>query len=322
MRRGEKLHIIIVLSVAAAAALTSGCVRRSLEYKPSQFPDGEGLVEVTMVWPEGVQPDSARLYFYHVDGSVLRVHEGLTEYFYSGTMPEGDYRLILHNEDMVNTGVKSTETYGGAYLHALDVSGDEPGVGSVLSEPHNVYGCGAHGEGETFHVTAGDTVRLRVGPECMTKHLHLLISISGLEVSSFTGTLHGVSPAVTLSSRERTEISCVQPFEASYYEETKASREPLRMLASMEMLDLLAAPDSPDGTHSLEVCMTAAGGLTVRDTLDLTRVLAQTAADNGGAVPHITSLELKFTYVETAGIDFSVKTTDWIPGDPWEGELK
>ena len=93
MRRGEKLHIIIVLSVAAAAALTSGCVRRSLEYKPSQFPDGEGLVEVTMVWPEGVQPDSARLYFYHVDGSVLRVHEGLTEYFYSGTMPEGDYPL-------------------------------------------------------------------------------------------------------------------------------------------------------------------------------------------------------------------------------------
>ena len=291
---------LLLLGVLTAAMIFTGCVKRELEMRP-EAPE-EGTVEIGVVWPEGADCSGARLLIYGEDGTLYREHDELTD-GYRGTLPAGAYRLILHNTDARNVGYAATQSHGTAEVYALNTSGQKPSAqGEPLAQPHKVYGIGRHDQGERFTVTAGETLRLTVAPERLTREVHFYFLVSGLDaVQSVAGTLHGVAPSVLLCTREYRQSSFGQPFEGESYTPqraqggpgTKAAREAIHFRTSLELFDLLTRETSPEGTNTIETTVTDGDGKSYPVQIDITAVLQEVLESGGGVLPVEIPLEVR-----------------------------
>lgn len=311
--------LALLIAVLTVATLLTGCVKCELETRP-EAPE-EGTVEIGVVWPEGADCSAARLLIYGEDGTLYREHDGLTD-AYSGTLPEGTYRLILHNTDAEQVGYAALESHGTAEVYALNASGQIPSAqGELLAQPHKVYGIGRHDQGEDFTVTAGETLRLTVAPERLTREVHFYFAVSGLDaVRAVAGTLRGVVPSVLLCTREYREVAFGQPFEGDSYTPqqaqagpgAKAPKEAIRFRATLEVFDLLTRENSPAGTNVIETTVTDGEDRSYPVQVDITGAVQQVIADNEGTLPVEIPLTLS---VEVNPVTTEIHATV----TPWDG---
>lgn len=293
---------LLLLGVLAAVTMFTGCVKRELETRPD-VPQ-EGTVEIAFTWPDGEEPPTgARLLFYNEDGTFHREHGDLTD-SYRGTLPAGNYRLILHNNDAEQVGYGAMESHGTAEVYVLNISGETPSTqGELLAQPRKVYGVGRHDQGEHFSITGGETLQLSVAAERLTREVHFYFAVTGLDaVQSVAGTLRGVAPSVLLCTRECRQVSFGQAFDTEAYTPQPTAQTPtahgaqaaktanapkaaIRFRTSMELIDLLTRKESPAGTNSIEAVVTDGDGRPYPVQVDITAALQQVIEENEGELP-------------------------------------
>lgn len=307
MKRNTWGRVAFVVLFLSFVILFFGCTKRELELRP-------GLVNISLEWPEGVNPSGAHLHLYTVDGALLEAHEGLTD-GYAGNLPDGEYRLMVHNEDAENVGYDGVELHHQAKVYAMPLERAIPDEGSLIAQPHNVYGVGAHDNGETFTVQANDTTHITVRPQLLTKTVKLYFDTRKVEgISSLEGVLDGVSPAVLLSSGASVSQSCRIFFTAQQISDPDYDRE-----ATLEVFGLLTGPDSPDGVNKAEITIGTSSGEKFVSDVDLTSALQQIIQDNGGELPAETRVSLALS-LDGLGV-LSVSVTPWGETDAGGGGI-
>lgn len=299
----KRLSVMLLATVLFAA-----CTKRDLEIRP-------GIVEVSFEWPEGAHPSAAHLHFYREDGRLLEIHDKLTE-GYIGRLPVGDYLLIVHNEDARHVDYDDIESHQQAEVYATTPGGEAPTEGCLLAEPRNVYGAGEHDGGSKFSVRSGDTTRLTVTPERLTKNVRLYFRVKGMDdLASLSGTLNGVSPSVLFCNCTSLPISCRMAFEAQTYK----SDDRKQLLASLSLFDLLTRTDSPEGTNTVDIVLNRTGGTSYRTTADITPALQNILLDHAGEFPSDIAVELSIAFGPLGVL--TVTVSPWHEVDSGGGEI-
>lgn len=298
MKGNTSGRVAFVALSLSFAVLFFGCTKRDLELRP-------GLVDISLAWPQGNHPASAHLHLYSSDGSLLEAHEGLTD-GYAGNLPDGEYRLIVHNEDAQNVGYDGMEDHHQAKVYAMPLERDIPGEGSLLAQPHNVYGIGAHDDGETFTVRANDTTHITVRPQLLTKTVDLYFDTRRVNngIVSLDGILEGVSPAVALSTGSSLSQSCRVAFTAEQISDPDYDRE-----AILEVFDLLVRPEATTGVNKVGITIGTSSGEKFVTEVDLTSTLQQIVQDNGGELPTETRVRVALS-LDGLGV-LSATVTPW-----------
>lgn len=311
---------LVLLGVVTLAVSLSGCVKQELEMRPA---GSEGTVDVSVVWPAGVDCRSARLLIYDDSGALNGSKEfSAGENRFTFKLAAGNYRLILHNTDAQNVDYAATENHVTAEVYALNASGEKPASsGELLAEPRKVYGIGGHDGGDRFSVTAGETLQLNVTPVRLTRDVIFYFEVSGLDaVQAIEGTLRGVAPSVLFCTREYRQVSFGLPFEGESYtplqaqsavrSAAKAADETLRFRSTLELFDLLTRKESPAGTNTVEAKVIDGDGKPYLVQVDITAALQQIIENNGGTLPIEVPLTAKVV-VNPVTAEVSATVTPW-----------
>ena len=306
-----------LLTVFVAAVLFSACVKRELEHRSGTT----GRVQITFGWPGGGQPAAARLLFYTATGELHSEHDALTD-SYTGILPAGGYRLILHNTDVSHAVFRSMHHYETATSYVPSFSGEGtrfPEAGDTLAEPGKIYAAAQTDRGTDFTVRPGKTIQLRVTPQRLTRRIGFLFKVTGLEaVRLLKGMLDGVSPSISISDRKCSPVPCRMLFTGSPYTAPKSTTAPTPAPGSgevlyqsgMEVFGLLTHSDSPAGTNTLEMTVTGGNGKNYPLTLDITPVLQELIATSGGVLPLEIPLEVTID-INPVTTEINATVTPW-----------
>ena len=275
-----------VLLLGTVALSLLGCVKRELEVRPD-----EGYVEIALDWGGDTRPQSARYLIYNEDGSLVKEVSGVTDCF-KGTLPTGNYRVVVHNTDAQQVDWRGTERYETAEVYARETNyseGHHPAAGvPCVLEPQVVFGTGRCNEDDGFEVIQLDTVRLSVTPAELTKTVKLHFTVeSSQAVSSLSGILSGVAQGVFLADGR---CNASSPCAVEYRAEAAAGGTTFRAAgaayeAQVGIFDLVTTAQSPAGTNTLHVRLSLDDGSQISGTFDITGTLKQLIAGSGGSLP-------------------------------------
>lgn len=319
MKRNNTLIRPFQILLLAGLLFAAGCVERDLDDRPTT-----GTLELALQWPDGIAPKGAKMYLYDTAGKLVRQADCKAQ-GHTMKLDAGEYRLIIHNSDATGVGYAGTETHGAAQAYALNLSGREPKAGEELAEPHNLYSIGRHAKSETFSIGSNQTTRITAAPVARTKTVGFLFSVSGIDdIASFTGTLKGVSPSVTLCTGEYGQTSCLLPFTTKPYTEqksavsgTKATGTP-NYAASMELFDLLTKAGSAAETNTIGFTVKDSAGNTYASETDITEALQKIISDNKGTLPVRIALNIALE-INPVTAEISATVSPWEEADfDWE----
>ncbi len=302
---------------AFLAVMLSGCVKRELE-------GTEGSAEIRLSWDCDEPPQAVRFLFYSCEtGALVKEVSGLADGF-TGILPVGKYRLVVHNTDARQIDYRGTENYETAEVFAQEteyatpshtlnkrVTRHDPGVPCIL-EPQAVYGTGICNEFETFEINFNKTTQATVTPISLTRQMefHFTVKCDAV-VESLTGVLDGVAPGVFLASgRHNASSSCALEFTAQAAPAQYSDATAQDYMARLGVFSLLTTPQSPEGTNTVYVTLTLADGRELSVHVDLTPTLKEIIADNGGEIPIEIPVEVT---LETYGIsgELTATVTPW-----------
>lgn len=304
------------LLLGAAVLSLSGCVKRELEVRPD-----EGYVEIALDWAgAGTSPRSARYLFYNESGALVKEVSGVTDCF-KGTLPVGDYRVVVHNTDAAQVDWRGCEKYESAEVFAKETNygGDHhPGEGvPCIQEPREVFAAGGCNESERVEVRQMDTTRLSVTPVELTKRvaLHFTAEVNGAaSVLALHGVLSGIAHGYFPGKRcHNASSSCAVEFMA--VPGTKAASS--AYTTEVNVFGLLTTAQSPAGTNTVHVTLDLDDGSQIKGVFDITPALQRILASGGGAFPVEIPLEVTLR-VQEAGLSATVEP--WIEGGEGSGE--
>lgn len=295
------------LLLGVAVLSLAGCVKRELEIRPD-----EGYVEIALDWTgTGTSPRSARYLFYNETGALVKEVSGVTDCF-KGTLPVGNYRVVVHNTDAGQVDWRGTEQYESAEVFAktTDYSmGHHPGEGvPCIQEPRDVFAAGGCNESETVEVRQMDTTRLSVTPVELTKRVAVRFTVDaadGQSVQALHGVLSGVSHGYFPGKRcHNASSSCAVEFMA--VPETKAASS--AYTTEVNVFGLLTTSQSPAGTNTVHVTLSMDDGSQIKGVFDITPTLQLILVSGGGAFPVEIPLEVTLLVRET---DLSATVEPW-----------
>lgn len=306
-----------VLLLGAAVLSLAGCVKRDLEVRSD-----ESYVEIALDWSgAGTSPRSARYLFYNEAGSLVKEVSGVTDCF-KGTLPVGNYRVVVHNTDAGQVDWRGTEQYESAEVFAKTTdysTGHHPAEGvPCILEPREVFAAGGCNESETVEVRQMDTTRLSVTPVELTKRVAVRFTVDaadGQSVQALYGVLSGVSHGYFPGKGcHNTSSSCAVEFMAVLG--TKAASSAYK--TEVNVFGLLTTAQSPAGTNTVHVTLSMDDGSQIKGVFDITPALQRILASGGGDFPVEIPLEVALR-VQKAGLSATVEPWDESGGG--SGEL-
>lgn len=308
-------NLCLLLLCAVALA---GCVKRELEKLPGYK---NGTLELTTSWPEGVVPAGARLLIYSKDGEFLEKHEiSGTDSVFLCELEAGDYRIIMHNTNGQNTYFHNTDKHTTALVCAYP--NVIPQAGAELIQPSNIFGVGAHDQGQIITIKEREVTAHKAVAERLTRQVAFYFKITGLEtIEQIKGRLIGVSPGVLLGSGIALPVSCLQSYVATYLVDRKpllnrsprgkAITEEMWYETKIEFFDLMAQtrPDQTTSTQ-LSVAITDGQGQIYQITTDITSIVQDIILENGGFLPVEIPLEVDLN-INASINNITVSVTPW-----------
>lgn len=307
-----------VVSLGAVLLAASGCVKRELEVRT----DEEGSVEIALDWSGGPS-HSARFLFYNEAGALVKEVSGVTDCF-KGSLPTGNYRLIVHNTDATGVDWRGTERYESAEVFvrpAQYTTGYHPGEGiPCIGEPGNVFAAGACNGVEMVSVRQSETTRLSVTPLAVTRRLVFRFEIDASSASASVNFVRGVLSGVRQSyfpGRKSVDASSSCGTEFTVSSETKAASAVYT--ARVNVFGVSTTPQSPAGTNTVHVTLSMSDGSQVTGTFDITPILQKIIEESGDVVLPVEEilLEVALTVQETA---LSATVEPWSGGGTGSGD--
>lgn len=142
---GKRLTYVLSGCMLLIMWAESGCTKQSLDHRKR-----EGHVHITLQWDKGYTPAGSRFYFYPEDGSEAIVRDCPKEGF-SGTLPEGSYRVIVLNSDAWNIALRNEQQHQTAEIYVLP---EEEGLSAVpcICQPGNLLLAGGINEADKLEV--------------------------------------------------------------------------------------------------------------------------------------------------------------------------
>lgn len=299
MKKGS-IYRILEGCLLCALLAGGGCTKRDLEQRIPA-----GYVEIDLSWEGGAVPSGSRFWFFPVDGGEVIVRDASGDGF-SGTLPPGNYRVIVANLDGQHVGFRNMDRYETAELYVLP---DETFTDPCLCQPDNLFLCSGE-ESVVLTVPDRDTVKLSLSPRSRIRQVRLRLSIDDPSVASCSGQLGGVSSSIYCSTGSCTGHPASVGFTASPDGGTGT------FLADISVLDLIRPGSDP--THLVELTLTRDDGTLIPVTVDLTDAIRTQIEGAGGTLPDEISLAVSF---HTVNGELNVSVEEWNPGGSGSGEL-
>lgn len=285
---------VVCTALAVVGILVSSCVRRELYVKPD-----EGGVSLDFDWqklaPGEAVPEQMTVYFYGADGSLTR---GVSENGkFSGTLPSGNYKVLVLNEDVPGVGFTHMEDFDRAYAYALPLNKKATGDDMWIREPGWLYSANI---GELV-VTKEDTVLRTLVPEPLVQRVVLNIRLTGdiHAVMGVSAALTGVAPSIKLASGDCGD---------GYASITELDPRPIEGGYTANVLVFGVAATNPDGSPAdnsvrLDLNFSNGGSQAIEESI------------SGGGIVDPTEIEININLdievAATSEAGFSARVTKW-----------
>lgn len=296
-----------------AAAAEMGCTKQDLDRRKN-----EGSVEIHLSW-EGDTPKGSKFYFYpqgDVDLSEFTLENPVeaSAEGWSGNLPAGTYRIIVHNSDAENVDMRFKDKYDQAEIYVLTESeaaakAKAARAGECICHPDNLMLAAAideHAQG-LLEVAYQKKVRVTATPTLRVKYLRILFKVDDA-IALSTGSLSGVSPSLHCAS-----ASCASASERINLTVVRSSESGYAYQADAKVLDLVKPTNA---SHILTLNLTRPDGTPYSVTVDLTAAVDDIFTEKGGSLPvndkdhpYNISIELK-----KIGNDLKADVIGWTEG--------
>ena len=294
-------------------AAEMGCAKQDLDRRKN-----EGFVKIDLSWA-GDTPKGSKFYFYpleDVDTGEFTLENPVesTAEGWSGNLPAGSYRVIVHNSDAAGVDMRYQDNYDQAEIYVLPAQGSR--ADECICHPDKLMLATAineHDEG-LLVVPSQERVTVSATPTPRVKYLRILFKVDDA-IALSTGMLSGVAPSLhcassaCASTSERVELTVVHSTESGYAYQ-----------ADIRVLDLVRPTNA---SHVLTLNLTHPDGSPYSVTVDLTAAVNNIFTANGGSLPvndqynpYDIPIELK-----KIGNDLKATVLEWSEGTG-EGKLE
>lgn len=302
MVKKEHIRLVAGLAWLVWLVLPAGCAYHA----PEEDWEKNGRVRLVLDWQTRAVSPAMACYFYKDGADVPIVRRGDAS-GYEGTLPVGNYQVVVCNTDCENVLLETDKGYEAACGRARQVSSLKLSDVSIL-QPANLYGAGCTGVNVGGHETAVKEMK----PANLVRRLELNIKVTGPESGEVRpkklgGRLTGVSPGVYLASGKPLDEPAVLAFEP----------EATATGAYATVVNLFSLPEKEtDGNPiGLELDMELADGRTVSTITDITGEIGNAFAENTFSV----ILDLTIRYDEISGL--SILLAEWKKGNEGSGNV-
>ena len=290
-----------------ALLAAGGCTRQSLDYRKA-----EGYVTVALQWEEGYAPAGSRFYFYPEAGGEPLTYDCPPEGF-RGQLPEGSYKMIVHNSDLRNVALRNEQRHETAELYVLPETEarSRPTRSECISQPDNIYLAAGFDQGEKLDVSNRDTVEVSATPRSYVKRIRFRFEIKNCgPIASLEGTLSGISSSMFCATGQCSQDAQSVNFAASPLGEGND------YTAEITILELIS-DTGHNGTHLLELDLLETGGTTRKIDIDLTETINRILDQSGGVIPVEIPLHIALTLI---GNTLNASILPWNGGGTGGGE--
>lgn len=191
MKKKEENRIMGWVVLLVCAIILSACTYRT----PDEDWEKNGKVRLHLAWQTRSDHPSVMTYYFYKEGIRFPVIRQGSASGYEGTLPAGQYKVVVCNTDCENVVLEMDNGYEQAYGKARQISGLKSS--SVhIAHPSNLYGTGC----QIIDVGGEQAVVEELYPANLVKTLELNIKVRGgeevLSLEGLSGRLTGVSERI------------------------------------------------------------------------------------------------------------------------------
>lgn len=191
MKKQKKGKIAGWMVFIAGAAILSSCVYHA----PDEDWEKNGKVRLHLDWQTRSEYPSGMTYYFYKDGIGRPVVRQGSASGYEGTLPAGQYKVVVCNTDCDNVELEMDNGYEQACGKARQISALKSSAVNI-AYPGNLYGTG----GQTIDVGGEEIVMEELYPVNLVKTLDLNIKTTEGEDIQLSGRLTGVSAQIHIPS--------------------------------------------------------------------------------------------------------------------------
>lgn len=193
MKKQKQNRITGWIVLLACAFTVSSCVYRM----PDEDWEKNGKVRLSLEWQTRSSYPSAMTYYFYKDGTGRPVVRSGSASGYEGTLPSGQYKVVVCNTDCDNVLLDMDNGYEQAFGKARQISALKS-ASVHIARPGNLYGTGC----QSIAVGGEKTVVEELYPVSLVKTLELNIKVMGGEdnilPAGLSGRLTGVSSQIQI----------------------------------------------------------------------------------------------------------------------------
>lgn len=284
-----KLTYVLTCGLLLAALAGGSCVKQGLDLR-----EQVGFVRIDLQWENGSVPEGSEFYFYTENGDFVQSCKCSAEGF-RGTLPMGNYKIIVWNTDARNVELSNMEKHTTAVVR---VKADETAAnrnGSCIAQPDNLLLASAFNEAEFMEVPYRDSVIMSASPKGLVKKVHLVFKVDNADaVKLVSGSLSGVSSGLQCSS-----VSCTNdPRSVNFQIKQDNFSQNYDYSADISVLDLVLPSDGVSGSHVL-VLEVVVDGVTYHMNIDLTGTIDDLLKGEwNGTIPIEIPLEIELKSID------------------------
>ena len=293
-------------------AAEMGCTKQSLDLRKN-----EGFVRIDLLW-KGNTPSGSRFYFYpqeDVEGNPEPYSVDCPAEGFTGNMPSGTYKVIVHNSDIENLAMRNEHDYDRAEIYVLgedEAAASVSRAGSFIAQPSELMLAAGiddpdnAGQVTTLKVAYREKVTVTASPAPRVKYLRFLFTVDDASQVSLTGgSLSGVSPSLHCAS-----ASCSSTSEQVRFTVGPNSGSECDFRAEVSVLDLVQ-PNT--GVHILTLTLLRPDGTSYQITRDLSATVNDILNHNGGTIPVTIPIDIPIE-LKKIGDDLKVDVGQWTQG--------
>ena len=194
MKKQKNSKIIAWAVFFVSTVALSACVYHA----PDEDWEKNGKVRLNLEWQTRSNYPKGMTYYFYKDGTRRPVVRTGSASGYEGTLPAGQYKVVVCNTDCDNVVLEMDNGYEQACGKVRQVSALKSSSVSI-AQPGNLYGTGCH----LIDVGGEETVVEELYPSSLVKTLELNIKVMGgdnIQLTGLSGCLTGVSAQVHIPS--------------------------------------------------------------------------------------------------------------------------
>ena len=282
------------------------CVKQGLDLR-----EQEGYVRIDLNWENDVVPEGSEFYFYTGAGEFVQSCKCSAKGF-SGTLPMGDYKIVVWNTDARNVELCNMSKHATAEVRVV---ADEAAAGKAagcIAQPDNLLFAAAFDEAEVMTVPYRDSVIMSASPRGRIKTVELVFKLdNAAAVKLLGGSLSGVSSGLQCST-----ASCTHNPQSVNFTVTNDPYGKYNYVANISVLDLVT-PDA-SGSHILTLTVMI-DGVEHTMSIDLSSTIEDLLEGEwGGVIPVEIPLEIDLKSVDG---NLSAEVSPWDTTGSGSGEL-